>query len=219
MCAGEGTEEFQERLSNFFIANRMRTGMNPTALALTPSQWIQYLYQQEQLAQQGTQNTGAYFQQRELWIYGITNFHLEIPQLQQATSQLPEEPSGQLPVQASSRLPVYPPLRKDKLQPVDASLGEKRQAVATYSLIYSDGLELLQVEHHRDSLTLEFIKEGWKVVSVEQEFNNETVERSQIQGDFIQLLKDFQQENTEKKFLQENATKHLLQAYPWLGSL
>ena len=211
MCVGEGTEDFQERLSNFFIANRMRIGMNPTALALTPSQWIQYLYQQEQLAQQGTQENATAFQQRELWIYGITNFHLEIPQLQQATSQLPEEPSGQLS--------VYPPLRKDKLQPVDASLGEKLQAVATYSLIYSDGLELLQVEHHRDSLTLEFIKGSWQVVSVEQQFYNETVERSQIQEAFTQLLKDFQQENTEKKFLQENATKHLLQAYPWLGSL
>ena len=219
MCTGSGTKEFQERLSNFFIANRMRTGMNPTALALTPSQWIQYLYQQEQLAQEGTQNTGAYFQQRELWIYGITNFHLEIPQLQQATSQLPEESSGQLPVQASNRLPVYPPLRKDKLQPVAASLGEKLQAVATYSLIYSDGLELLQVEHHRDSLTLEFIKGSWQVVSVEQDFYNETVERSQIQEDFTKLLKEVQQENTEKKFLQENATKHLLQVYPWLGSL
>ena len=219
MCTGSGTKEFQERLSNFFIANRMRTGMNPTALALTPSQWIQYLYQQEQLAQQGTQENATAFQQRELWIYGITNFHLEIPQLQQATSQLPEESSGQLSVQASNRLPVYPPLRKDKLQPVDASLGEKLQAVATYSLIYSDGLELLQVEHHRDSLTLEFIKGSWQVVSVEQQFYNEMVERSQIQEAFTQLLKDFQQENTEKKFLQENATKHLLQAYPWLGSL
>ena len=219
MCTGSGTKEFQERLSNFFIANRMRTGMNPTALALTPSQWIQYLYQQEQLAQQGTQENATAFQQREIWIYGITNFNLEIPQLQQATSQLPEEPSGQLSVQASNRLPVHPPLRKDKLQPVDASLGEKLQAVATYSLIYSDGLELLQVEHHRDSLTLEFIKGSWQVVSVEQQFYNETVERSQIQEAFTQLLKDFQQENTEKKFLQENATKHLLQAYPWLGSL
>ena len=114
---------------------------------------------------------------------------------------------------------MYPPLRKDKLQPVAASLGEKLQAVATYNLIYSDGLELLQVEHHRDSLTLEFIKESWQVVAVEQEFYNEMVERSQIQEDFTQLLKDFKQENTEKKFLQENATKHLLQVYPWLGSL
>ena len=219
MCVGEGTEDFQERLSNFFIANRMRIGMNPTALALTPSQWIQYLYQQEQLAQQGTQNTGAYFQQRELWIYGITNFHIEIPQLQQATSQLPEEPSGQLPVQASNRLPVYPPLRKDKLQPVDASLGEKLQAVATYSLIYSDGLELLQVEHHRDSLTLEFIKGSWQVVSVEQDFYNETVERSQIQGDFTKLLKEVQQKSEEEQVLQENGKNQLLQRYPWLGSL
>lgn len=180
MCTGSGTKEFQERLSNFFIANRMRTGMNPMSLALTPSQWIQYLYQQEELAQQGTQENATAFQQREIWIYGVTNFHLEMPQLS-------EKSSSQLPVQASSRLPVYPPLRKDKPQPVDASLGEKLQAVATYSLIYSDGLELLQVEHHRDNLTLEFIKGSWKVVSVEQEFNNEMVERSQIPGDFIQL--------------------------------
>lgn len=230
MCTGSGTEEFQERLSNFFIANRMRTGMNPMSLALTPSQWIQYLYQQEELAQQATQESSSPFQQREIWIYGVTNFHLEMP-------QLPEKSSSQLPVQASSRLPVYPPLRKDKLQPVDASAGEKLQAVATYSLVYSDGLEQLQVEHHRDSLTLEFIKEGWQVVSVEQDFYNEMVEQSQIQGDFIQLLKDFQQENVEKqvlqenatnqllqenaekRLLQENATKQLLQAYPWLGSL
>jgi hypothetical protein len=230
MCTGSGTEEFQERLSNFFIANRMRTGMNPMSLALTPSQWIQYLYQQEELAQQATQESSSPFQQREIWIYGVTNFHLEMP-------QLPEKSSSQLPVQASSRLPVYPPLRKDKLQPVDASAGEKLQAVATYSLVYSDGLEQLQVEHHRDSLTLEFIKEGWQVVSVEQDFYNEMVEQSQIQGDFIQLLKDFQQENEEnkllqenpekqllqenatKQLLQENATKQLLQAYPWLGSL
>ena len=212
MCTGSGTEDFQERLSNFFIANRMRIGMNPTALALTPSQWIQYLYQQEQLAQEGTQNTGAYFQQRELWIYGITNFHLEIP-------QIPEESSGQLPVQASNRLPVHPPLRKDKLQPVDASLGEKLQAVATYSLIYSDGLELLQVEHHRDSLTLEFIKGSWQVVSVEQDFYNETVERSQIQEDFTKLLKEVQQKSEEEQVLQENGKTQLLQRYPWLGSL
>ena len=230
MCTGSGTEEFQERLSNFFIANRMRTGMNPMALALTPSQWIQYLYQQEELAQQGTQENATAFQQREIWIYGITNFHLEMP-------LLPEKSSSQLPVQASSPLPVYPPLRKDKLQPVDASAGEKLQAVATYSLVYSDGLEQLQVEHHRDSLTLEFIKEGWQVVSVEQDFYNEMVEQSQIEKDFTQLLKELQQENEEnqllpenpekqllpenttKQLLQENVTKQLLQAYPWLGSL
>ena len=212
MCTGSETKEFQERLSNFFIANRMRTGMDPMSLALTPSQWIQYLYQQEELAQQATQESSSPFQQREIWIYGVTNFHLEIPQLS-------EKALSQLPVQASSRLPVYPPLRKDKLQPVDASAGEKLQAVATYSLVYSDGLEQLQVEHHRDSLTLEFIKEGWQVVSVEQDFYNEMVEQSQIQGDFIQLLKDFQQENEENQLLPENATKQLLQAYPWLGSL
>ncbi|MDY4673803.1 MAG: hypothetical protein SO369_02280 [Treponema sp.] len=239
MCTGSGTEEFQERLSNFFIANRMRTGMNPMSLALTPSQWIQYLYQQEELAQQATQESSSPFQQREIWIYGVTNFHLEMP-------QLPEKSSSQLPVQASSRLPVYPPLRKDKLQPVDASAGEKLQAVATYSLVYSDGLEQLQLEHHRDSLTLEYKKQSWQVVSVEQDFYNEMVEQSQIQGDFIQLLKDFQQENAEgqvlqenltnqllqenatnqllqenaeNRLLQENVTKQLLQAYPWLGSL
>lgn len=206
MCTGSETKEFQERLSNFFIANRMRTGMNPMSLALTPSQWVQYL------AQQATQESSSPFQQREIWIYGVTNFHLEIPQLS-------EKALSQLPVQASSRLPVYPPLRKDKLQPVDASAGEKLQAVATYSLVYSDGLEQLQVEHHRDSLTLEFIKEGWQVVAVEQEFNNEMVEQSQIQGDFIQLLKELQQENEENQLLPENATKQLLQAYPWLGSL
>ena len=75
------------------------------------------------------------------------------------------------------------------------------------------------------------------MVSVEQDFYNEMVEQSQIQGDFIQLLKDFQQENAEGQVLQENATnqllqekaenrllqenvtKQLLQAYPWLGSL
>ncbi len=207
MCNGSETKTFQDRLSNFFIANRMRTGMNPTALAVTPSQWVQYL------AQQATQESSSPFQQREIWIYGVTNFHLEI-------SQLPEE--------ALSRLPVYPPLRKDKLQPVDASAGEKLQAVATYSLVYSDGLDSLQVEHHRDSLTLEYKKQSWQVVSVEQDFYNEMVEQSQIQGDFIQLLKDFQQENAEgqvlqdnatKQLLQENVTKQLLQAYPWLGSL
>ena len=84
------------------------------------------------------------------------------------------------------------------------------------------------------------------MVSVEQDFYNEMVEQSQIQGDFIQLLKDFQQENAEgqvlqenstnqllqenatnqllqenaeNRLLQENVTKQLLQAYPWLGSL
>ena len=111
---------------------------------------------------------------------------------------------------------------------VEGKEEEKLQAVATYSLVYSDGLDSLQVEHHRDSLTLEYKKQSWQVVSVEQEFNNEMVEQSQIQGDFIQLLKDLQQENTETQLLQEtatnqllpeNATKHLLQAYPWLGSL
>ncbi len=215
MCTGSGTEEFQERLSNFFIANRMRTGMDPTALAVTPSQWVQYL------AQQATQESSSPFQQREIWIYGVTNFHLEIPQLS-------EKALSQLPVQASSRLPVYPPLRKDKLRLVEGKEGEKLQAVATYSLVYSDGLDSLQVEHHRDSLTLEYKKQSWQVVAVEQEFNNEMVERSQIEKDFTQLLKELQQENATNQLLQENeenqllpenATKHLLQAYPWLGSL
>lgn len=206
MCTGSETKEFQERLSNFFIANRMRTGMDPTALALTPSQWVQYL------AQQATQESSSPFQQREIWIYGVTNFHLEMPQLS-------EKALSQLPVQASSPLPVYPPLRKDKLRLVEGKEGEKLQAVATYSLVYSDGLDSLQVEHHRDSLTLEYKKQSWQVVSVEQEFNNEMVEQSQIQGDFIQLLKDLQQENEENQLLQENATNQLLQAYPWLGSL
>lgn len=198
MCTGSGTKEFQERLSNFFISNRMRTGMNPTALAVTPSQWVQYLAQQE------TQEHAPAFQQRELWIYGVTNFHLEIP-------QLPEE--------ALSQLPVYPPLRKDKLRLVEGKEGEKLQAVATYSLVYSDGLEQLQVEHHRDSLTLEYKKQSWQVVSVEQEFNNEMVERSQIEKDFTQLLKELQQENEENQLLPENPEKQLLQAYPWLGNL
>ena len=198
MCTGSETKEFQERLSNFFIANRMRTGMDPTALAVTPSQWVQYL------AQQATQESSSSFQQREIWIYGVTNFHLEIPQLSE---------------KALSQLPVYPPLRKDKLRLVEGKEGEKLQAVATYSLVYSDGLDSLQVEHHRDSLTLEYKKQSWQVVSVEQEFNNEMVERSQIEKDFTQLLKELQQENEENKLLQENATKHLLQAYPWLGSL
>lgn len=216
MCTGSETEEFQERLSNFFIANRMRTGMNPMSLALTPSQWIQYL------AQQATQESSSPFQQREIWIYGVTNFHLEIPQLSE---------------KALSQLPVYPPLRKDKLRLAEGKEGEKLQAVATYSLVYSDGLDSLQVEHHRDSLTLEYKKQSWQVVSVEQEFNNEMIERSQIEKDFTQLLKELQQENEEnqllqeneenqllpenptKQLLQENATKQLLQAYPWLGSL
>ena len=189
MCTGSETKEFQERLSNFFIANRMRTGMDPTALAVTPSQWIQYL------AQQATQESSSSFQQREIWIYGVTNFHLEIQQLSE---------------KALSQLPVYPPLRKDKLRLVEGKEGEKLQAVATYSLVYSDGLDSLQVEHHRDSLTLEYKKQSWQVVSVEQEFNNEMVEQSQIEKDFTQLLKELQQ---------ENATKQLLQAYPWLGSL
>ena len=207
MCTGSETKEFQERLSNFFIANRMRTGMDPTALAVTPNQWVQYL------AQQATQESSSPFQQREIWIYGVTNFHLEIPQLSE---------------KALSQLPVYPPLRKDKLRLVEGKEGEKLQAVATYSLVYSDGLDSLQVEHHRDSLTLEYKKQSWQVVFVEQEFNNEMVERSQIEKDFTQLLKELQQENEEnqllqetptKQLLQENATKHLLQAYPWLGSL
>lgn len=207
MCTGSETKEFQERLSNFFIANRMRTGMDPTALAVTPSQWVQYL------AQQATQESSSPFQQREIWIYGVTNFHLEIPQLSE---------------KALSQLPVYPPLRKDKLRLVEGKEGEKLQAVATYSLVYSDGLDSLQVEHHRDSLTLEYKKQSWQVVSVEQEFNNEMIERSQIEKDFTQLLKELQQENEENQLLQENpenqllpenATKQLLQAYPWLGSL
>ncbi len=216
MCTGSETKEFQDRLSNFFIANRMRTGMDPTALAVTPSQWVQYL------AQQATQESSSPFQQREIWIYGVTNFHLEIPQLSE---------------KALSQLPVYPPLRKDKLRLVEGKEGEKLQAVATYSLVYSDGLDSLQVEHHRDSLTLEYKKQSWQVVSVEQEFNNEMIERSQIEKDFTQLLKELQQENEEnkllqenpekqllpenatKQLLQENPTKHLLQAYPWLGSL
>ncbi len=198
MCTGSETKEFQDRLSNFFIANRMRTGMDPTALAVTPSQWVQYLAQQE------TQEHAPAFQQRELWIYGVTNFHLEIP-------QLPEE--------ALSQLPVYPPLRKDKQRLVEGKEGEQLQAVATYSLVYSDGLDSLQVEHHRDSLTLEYHKQSWQVVAVKQQCNNEMVERSQIENDITQLLKEFQQENEKKQLLQETVQAPLLQAYPWLGSL
>lgn len=199
MCTGSETKEFQDRLSNFFIANRMRTGMDPTALAVTPSQWVQYL------AQQATQESSSPFQQREIWIYGVTNFHLEIPQLSEKA--------------LSQQLPVYPPLRKDKLRLVEGKEGEKLQAVATYSLVYSDGLDSLQVEHHRDSLTLEYKKQSWQVVSVEQEFNNEMIERSQIEKDFTQLLKELQQEKEENQLLQETLQDTLLQAYPWLGNL
>ena len=208
MCNSSETKAFQERLSNFFIANRMRTGMNPTALAVTPSQWIQYL------AQQAAQETTPAFQQRELWIYGITNFHLALTFPKQEDTSI--------------QLPVYPPLRKDKLRLVEGKEGERIQAVATYNLLYSDGLDNLQVEHHRDSLTLEYQKQSWQVVSVEQEFNNEMVERSQIEKDFTQLLKEFQQENEKSQLLQENEGKQLLQetvqntllqVYPWLGNL
>ena len=75
------------------------------------------------------------------------------------------------------------------------------------------------MEHHRDSLTLEFIKGSWQVVSVEQDFYNETVERSQIQEDFTKLLKEVQQKSEEEQVLQENGKTQLLQRYPWLGSL
>jgi hypothetical protein len=198
MCTGSETKEFQDRLSNFFIANRMRTGMDPTALAVTPSQWVQYL------AQQATQESSSSFQQREIWIYGVTNFHLEIP-------QLPEE--------ALRQFPVYPPLRKDKRRLVEGKEGEQLQAVATYSLLYSDGLDSLQVEHHRDSLTLEYQKQSWQVVAVEQEFNNEMVERNQIEKEFTQLIQNLQQEKEENQLLQETLQDTLLQAYPWLGNL
>ena len=61
-----------------------------------------------------------------------------------------------------------------------------------------------------------------------EEFNNEMVERSQIEKDFTQLLKEFQQENEKSQLLQENEEKQLLQetvqntllqVYPWLGNL
>lgn len=199
MCTGSETEAFQERLSNFFVANRMRIGMDPTALSLTPSQWVQYL------AQQAAQENSSSLQKREVWIYGVTNFHLALTFPKQEDTSI--------------QLPVYPPLRKDNLRLVEGVAGEKVQACATYTLVYSDGLDSLQVEHHCDSLTLEYQKQCWQVVSVEQDFSVDTILRNQIEGEFTRLLQDFQQENEESQLLQENAERQLLQAYPWLGNL
>ncbi|MBQ8385500.1 MAG: hypothetical protein IJX45_09730 [Spirochaetaceae bacterium] len=146
-----GVREFLDRLSNFFVANRMRTGMDPTALIVTPEQWRQ----QPELQQQG-----------EVWLYGLDKFNLQVDH---------SGISGATPEDAASLLPCYPPQRRDRAeiqsaQEETAREGQQLVAVATYDLVYSSGPDTITVESHRDQLTLEFRKGCWQVVKIRQEF-------------------------------------------------
>ena len=146
-----GVREFLDRLSNFFVANRMRTGMDPTALIVTPEQWRQ----QPELQQQG-----------EVWLYGLDKFNLQVDH---------SGISGATPEDAASLLPCYPPQRRDRAeiqsaQEETAREGQQLVAVATYDLVYSSGPDTITVESHRDQLTLEFRKGCWQVVEIRQEF-------------------------------------------------
>ena len=146
-----GVREFLDRLSNFFVANRMRTGMDPTALIVTPEQWRQ----QPELKQQG-----------EVWLYGLDKFNLQVDH---------SGISGATPEDAASLLPCYPPQRRDRAeiqsaQEETAREGQQLVAVATYDLVYSSGPDTITVESHRDQLTLEFRKGCWQVVEIRQEF-------------------------------------------------
>lgn len=156
-----GTKAFLDRLSNFFVANRMRTGMDPTAITVTPQQWRQ----QPELQQRG-----------EVWIYGIDRFDLWVDNsgIDRFDLQIDEiaETSAE---GASPLLPCYPPKRKDRAeiqsaQEESAQESQQLTALATYDLVYSQGPDTITVESHRDQLTLEYRKGCWQVVAIRQEF-------------------------------------------------
>lgn len=165
-----GVKEFLERLSNFFVANRMRTGMDPTSRILTPEHWRQL-----QQWQKSQDEAGEPLQQGQLWVYGIDNFHLQLddapgPMVESSTLQQDAAKEEPPPL-----LPCYPPQRRDRAdiqsaQEETAREGQQLAAVATYDLMYSSGPDTITVESHRDQLTLEFRKGCWQVVAIRQEF-------------------------------------------------
>lgn len=190
MCQGKGTEEFQDKLSNFFVSNRMRTGMNPTSLSMTPNQWLLYLEQKQETSNKAN-NQASFQPQRDVWIYGLTNFNLQIEN------------------QQVSQLPLYPPQRRDKTKPVENLSTSPVEAIATYTIVYNDGLNSLQIQNYQDHLVLEYIKDRWQVVSIKQDVSIETVEIAQVEGTFTQLLK-------ESDGNLATATEKLEQQYPWI---
>ena len=165
-----GVKEFLERLSNFFVANRMRAGMDPTSRILTPEHWRQL-----QQWQKSQDEEGAPLQQGQLWVYGIDNFHLQLddaprPMVESSTLQQDAAKEEDPPL-----LPCYPPQRRDRAdiqsaQEETAREGQQLAAVATYDLVYSSGPGTITVESHHDQLTLEFRKGCWQVVAIRQEF-------------------------------------------------
>ena len=165
-----GVKEFLERLSNFFVANRMRTGMDPTSRILTPEHWRQF-----QQWQKSQDEAGEPLQQGQLWVYGIDNFHLQLddaPRPMVESSTLQQDAAKEEP---PPLLPCYPPQRRDRAdiqsaQEETAREGQQLAAVATYDLVYSSGPDTITVESHRDQLTLEFRKGCWQVVAIRQEF-------------------------------------------------
>ena len=165
-----GVKEFLERLSNFFVANRMRTGMDPTSRILTPEHWRQL-----QQWQKSQDEAGEPLQQGQLWVYGIDNFHLQLddaPRPMVESSTLQQDAAKEEP---PPLLPCYPPQRRDRAdiqsaQEETAREGQQLAAVATYDLVYSSGPDTITVESHRDQLTLEFRKGCWQVVAIRQEF-------------------------------------------------
>lgn len=186
VCRGKETEEFQDRLSSFFVSNRMRTGMNPTSVSMTPDQWLLYLNQEQK-----SHSEAALQPQRDVWIYGLTNFNLQIEN------------------ERISQLPFYPPQRKDKAKPVEGSSKAPVEAKATYTIVYSNGLDSLQIQNYEDHLVLEYIKDAWQVVSIKQEPNIETIEIAQVEEAFAQLLQ-------ESGGNLATATEKLVQQYPWI---
>lgn len=165
-----GVKEFLERLSNFFVANRMRVGMDSTSRILTPEHWRQL-----QQWQKSQDEAGAPLQQGQLWVYGIDNFHLQLddaphPMVESSTLQQDAAKEEDTPL-----LPCYPPQRRDRAdiqsaQEETAREGQQLAAVATYDLVYSSGPGTITVESHHDQLTLEFRKGCWQVVAIRQEF-------------------------------------------------
>ena len=186
MCQGRETEDFQDRLSNFFVSNRMRTGMNPTSLSMTPDQWLLYLEQK-----QGATSEAASQPQRDVWIYGLTNFSLQIEN------------------ERTSQLPLYPPQRRDKTRPTGDLPSLPVEALANYTIVFNDSPTSFQIQNYKDHIVLEYIKDSWQVVSIKQDVQIETVEIAQVEEAFTQLL----QESGENL---ASATEKLVQQYPWI---
>lgn len=165
-----GVKEFLERLTNLFVANRMRTGMDPTSRTVTPGHWRE-LQQWQQSQDEASESR----QQGQLWVYGIDKFHLLLDDAAGSVAETSELQQDAAEEEVTPLLPYYPPKRKDKVelqsaQEETAQEGQQLVAIATYDLVYSSGPDTITVESHRDQLTLEFRKGCWQVAAIRQEF-------------------------------------------------